>query len=870
MLRNLKLRPKMLLVGVLLTCAPLLVGGLFVFWQNQKMTEVSAEESIKLATVDLDHIAKGVYRMCETQNELLKKSLQNYLNVARDRLKARGNASVSDETVTWNAVNQYSKNISVMKLPKMLVGNMWLGKVRDMNLSVPVVDHIREIAPGVTCTIFQRMNDAGDMIRVATNVPKKDGSRAIGTFIPAVNPDGRANPVISSVMKGDTYLGRAYVVNGWYLTAYEPIYDAQTNLIGVLYVGVPQESVKELRQAIMDIQVGTTGYVYVLDSEGHYVISKDGKRDGELIIDAKDSEGRPFIRSIISTARALKPGQIGQERYPWQNPGDPVARYKTARLMYFAPWDWIIGAGSYDDEFLAGTRRIEDVGHRSNIILGGVFVLATLAAVLIWMFVSRGISRPIVRIADSINEIARNRDLTIDVPVQGNDEVAVMATEFNNMMVLLRDSFQMVSGAATDTDGYARNVAERATSNRERAARQQEQMEAVQETVRDMGTTAGEVAEASSAQREAADLSSKVLDELTQDMAAINEASRTQVEDAGVASERVTEMGETGAKVVATAQEQGERVEAVTEAVDRMAASVEELTTAASRAMSFASGAMEAVEEGSDSVKATVEGMRAIAESSDQISEIITVITEIAEQTNLLSLNAAIEAARAGAHGKGFAVVADEVGKLAQRSSEAAKEITQLIRDSSARVTEGTKLSDQSRLALDKIAQGGGTNMEAVKEIGSIAESLSEGARSVNEMMKELNRLAEEISGMAGQQGERRSAAQAALEALVEKANTISEQITRADERVKDVGERMKGVVARTGQMKDMTDLQATRAKRLNEITDESTLAAKQTLEGAGSVVGITEELQKLSGGLMAQVEQFKFGNGSGHQGADA
>jgi methyl-accepting chemotaxis protein len=74
----------------------------------------------------------------------------------------------------------------------------------------------------------------------------------------------------------------------------------------------------------------------------------------------------------------------------------------------------------------------------------------------------------------------------------------------------------------------------------------------------------------------------------------------------------------------------------------------------------------------------------------------------------------------------------------------------------------------------------------------------------------------------------------------------------------------MQAVVDRTGQMKNMTDLQATRAKRLNEITDESAVSAKQTLEGAGTVVGITEELQKLSGGLMTQVEQFKFGNGSG------
>lgn len=174
----------------------------------------------------------------------------------------------------------------------------------------------------------------------------------------------------------------------------------------------------------------------------------------------------------------------------------------------------------------------------------------------------------------------------------------------------------------------------------------------------------------------------------------------------------------------------------------KIAISVDEMTKASSRSTEHGREVLRAAEEGAESVNATVEGMRAIAESSDQISEIISVITEIAEQTNLLALNAAIEAARAGSHGKGFAVVADEVGKLAQRSSEAAKEITQLIKDSSARVNEGTALTDKSQLALKKIAEGGRVNMQAIEAISNAAESLAVGTREVNAMMDNLNQLA--------------------------------------------------------------------------------------------------------------------------------
>ena len=80
------------------------------------------------------------------------------------------------------------------------------------------------------------------MLRVATTIINSDNKRAIGTFIPANNPDGTANPVIATVLKDGIYKGRAFVVNEWYLTAYEPVKDKEGNMLGMLYVGVKQEN----------------------------------------------------------------------------------------------------------------------------------------------------------------------------------------------------------------------------------------------------------------------------------------------------------------------------------------------------------------------------------------------------------------------------------------------------------------------------------------------------------------------------------------------------------------------------------------------------------------------------------------------------
>jgi methyl-accepting chemotaxis protein len=391
------------------------------------------------------------------------------------------------------------------------------------------------------------------------------------------------------------------------------------------------------------------------------------------------------------------------------------------------------------------------------------------------------------------------------------------------------------------------DVAQRATANRARAENEARRIEEVQKTVMDMGSTAGEVQRASLAQKEAAEASGKSVELFMRSMEEVKGATRGQSDEVKVATERVVAMGETGAIVVATAGKQGEAVAKVTAAVDEFAKAVEEMTHIASRSTEYGKQVLQAANEGTMSVSATVDGMRAIAESSDQISEIISVITEIAEQTNLLALNAAIEAARAGAHGKGFAVVADEVGKLAQRSSEAAKEITQLIKDSATRVNEGTNLTDQSALALRKIAEGGEVNMQAIEEISRTADVLARGTANIHSMMQELNNLAQEIASHAGQQGARREAAQKALSVVERNSQMIVDLVAEIERGASAVNENMFGISRRTEEVEGMTSTQAQRSKRLNEITKESLDGAHQTAEGAGQVVEITGNLAELS-----------------------
>lgn len=436
MFKKMKIQPKLVIMGCLLVILPQLIVASITFIQNKLLLEDTVTETKKLAYTDLDHIVKSAYGLVQSHQDVNDLNIKSALNVAREVVATNGGFAFDDKTVRWEAVNQFSLAPTPVDLPMMKIGNTWLGQVANPKTNVLVVDRVRDLV-STTCTVFQRMNPAGDMLRVATNVIKTDGTRAIGTYIPAVEPDGKPNPVVAKILKGESFVGKAYVVNARYITAYEPIRDAANKIVGMLYVGIPLESVTSLRQSIMSTVVGKTGYVWVLDSQGNYTISQHGKRDGESIFELKDEKGNFFIQEMIKKAKALKPGQIAEHHYPWKNPGETQTRMKVARLTYFEPWDWVIGAGSAEEEFLDSTTKLEAASTRSTIILGVVFVLSLIIAVVVWTLIARQITKPIITLIDATDRMSRG-EIDIKIEVDSKDEIGSLAEAITRMQTSLK------------------------------------------------------------------------------------------------------------------------------------------------------------------------------------------------------------------------------------------------------------------------------------------------------------------------------------------------------------------------------------------------------------------------------------------------
>lgn len=380
---KLSLRIKMELIGVALVFIPLLTVNIITSQLAANMKKTAMHTTKELVDKNLGETVHNLWVMCQAPYRSNLERVQRLLPRFTTAItKAGGLRLDSKESVTWEAVNQFNQTTTHVTLPKMLAGSTWLGQNTAPSTTSPVIDDAQAMTSGL-CTIFQRMNEAGDMLRISTTVVGKNGKRAIGTYIPAQNPDGQTNPVIAAILKGENYTGRAFVVDQWCMTAYGPVRDGEGKVIGMLFTGLSESgSMKELRDTILKIQVGKTGYAYALhamgEDKGQYVISKDGKRDGENIWDSRDASGNYFIHDICNTALKLQAGETAPIRYPWKNAEDPVPKMKLVRLAYFAPWDLVLGVGAPEEELFAGVTEIEKLGNdlrNIQIIIGIVSVL---------------------------------------------------------------------------------------------------------------------------------------------------------------------------------------------------------------------------------------------------------------------------------------------------------------------------------------------------------------------------------------------------------------------------------------------------------------------------------------------------------------
>ena len=397
----------------------------------------------------------------------------------------------------------------------------------------------------------------------------------------------------------------------------------------------------------------------------------------------------------------------------------------------------------------------------------GLLLAAVALAIGTMLAVTFRVSGPLVGIRDAMLKLA-DGDFEVVLPGLGRkDEIGDVASAVERFKVLA------VEKAKREAD----EVVQRQQAEADlRAKTAEEQAKAADEQSRVMRTLAeglGKLAEG--------DLDHRLKDlpaaysQVEQDF---NAAIGRLHETIGTLASATKEVASTAAEIATSTtdlsqrtEEQAASLEQTSASMEQMAATVKRNAENAQQANQFTAGTREVADKGGAVVAQAVDAMARIEESSRKISDIISVIDEIARQTNLLALNAAVEAARAGEAGRGFAVVASEVRTLAQRSSQAAKDIKDLITNSTGQVSEGVELFNKAGASLTEIVESIKKVADIVSEIANASAEQATGIDQVNTALNQMDEVTQQNSALVEENA-------AAAKALQQQSIGMEEQMS--------------------------------------------------------------------------------------------
>ena len=539
-----------------------------------------------------------------------------------------------------------------------------------------------------------------------------------------------------------------------------PIYDNNKQLKGILTAAISGEWLSE---QIHDVIVGKTGYAFIMGKTGTIIAHQNRTLVRQMfntIEQAKTDASMKSTAAFEQLAIDKKETGTGFYEYYGVKKIGAHAELKTAR------WNLIICAPVNEFMGTIGTLRLSMLSAGSIILLIAIVIVFILARVII---------KPISTTVGILKDIAHgNGDLTVRLPVTGNDEITDLSLYFNQTI----GKIGAVIKSIEKNSGQMRRVGDELASN--------------------MTQTATSVYE------------------IRTNIEGVKKQMLTHSASVGAIDSSLQDMSNTIGSVDGHVAVQSKSVADSSSSVKQMVLNIQSVVATVEKNLQTLKELNCATGEGKKIIAETVELSKSVAESSEILLDTSVVIENIAAQTNLLAMNAAIEAAHAGEAGKGFAVVAGEIRMLAEESGAQGKNITAILRELKGKIEKVNDAALSAAHRFDDIfllAERTEAQEQHIvgnmREQSSASEQISQSMRHIEEMTQEVKKSSQEMltnSNLVAAEIKRLGKMSDSIVNSMQEMASGAVQITNAVQEVNDISQTNKqsieATVAEVGKFK--------------------------------------------------------------------